>query len=96
MTEKKIIRVSDVMSREVVKVERSATVHDAVRLMSEHRTSSVIVERRDEDDEFGLVAVADIALGEDMEHLDGLIPQRPLLLVIHELPRGQSGAYVQI
>ncbi|MBT5413356.1 MAG: CBS domain-containing protein [Rhodospirillaceae bacterium] len=61
MTEKKIIRVSDVMSKGVIKVERSATVHEVVRLMSERRISSVIVERRDEDDEFGLVAVADIA-----------------------------------
>ncbi|MBT5109980.1 MAG: CBS domain-containing protein [Rhodospirillaceae bacterium] len=42
-------------------MERSATVHEVVRLMSERRISSVIVERRDEDDEFGLVAVADIA-----------------------------------
>jgi signal-transduction protein with cAMP-binding, CBS, and nucleotidyltransferase domain len=61
MTEKKITKVVDVMSRGVIKVDRTAKVHDAVNLMREHHTSSVIVERRDENDEFGLVAVADIA-----------------------------------
>ncbi len=61
MTEKKIIKVRDVMSKTVIKVDRTASVHEAVTLMREHHISSVIVERRDEGDEFGLVAVADVA-----------------------------------
>jgi len=69
MTEKKITRVVDVMSKGVITVEPTAPVSEAVRLMREHRTSSVIVERRNEADEFGLVVVTDIArevLGKDL------------------------------
>ena len=61
MTEKKITRVMDVMTRGVITVEPTATVSEAVRLMREHRTSSVIVERRDEADEYGMIVVTDIA-----------------------------------
>lgn len=69
MTDKKITRVADVMTQGVISVEPTATVGDAVRLMREHRTSSIVVERRDDADEFGLIAVADIAsevLGKDL------------------------------
>ncbi len=69
MTEKKIIRVADVMTKGIITIEAAATVSEAMRMMREHRTSSLVVERRDEDDEFGLVAVADIAsdvLGKDL------------------------------
>jgi len=61
MTEEKITKVMDVMTRDVITVEATATVHDAVRLMRRHHTSSLVVERRDEFDEYGLIAVADIA-----------------------------------
>lgn len=69
MTEKPMISVADVMTRGVISVPPTATVSDAVRLMGEHHTSSVIVERRNETDEFGLVVVSDIArdvLGKDL------------------------------
>jgi len=63
MTEKKITKVADVMSRGVIMVEPTAPVSEAVGLMRQHHTSSVVVERRDEADEFGLVVVTDIAKG---------------------------------
>lgn len=69
MTEKKITKVMDVMSKGVITVEATATVSEVVRLMRDHRTSSVVVERRDEDDEYGLVVIADVAsevLGKDL------------------------------
>ena len=69
MTEKKITRVMDVMTKGVITVEPTAPVSEAVRLMREHRTSSIVVERRDETDEFGLIVVTDIAsevLGKDL------------------------------
>lgn len=69
MTEKKIIRVTDVMSKGIITIEAAATVSDAVLLMREHNTSSIVVERRDGADEFGMIAVADIAsevLGKDL------------------------------
>lgn len=60
-TKQTITRVADVMTRGIITVEPAATIRHAVQLMSDNRTSSVIVERRDVDDEFGLVTVADIA-----------------------------------
>jgi len=61
MTDKKITRVVDVMSKGIISVDPTATVSEAVRLMRDHGTSSIIVERRDETDEFGLIVVTDIA-----------------------------------
>lgn len=61
MTDKKITRVADVMTRGVFTIEPTTTVRAAVALMVEKRTSSVVVERRDADDEFGIVTVTDIA-----------------------------------
>ncbi|MEE8351317.1 MAG: CBS domain-containing protein [Rhodospirillales bacterium] len=69
MTDKKIIRVADVMTKGIITIEAAATVSDAVRLMREHHTSSIVVERRDDADEYGMIAVADIAsevLGKDL------------------------------
>ena len=69
MTEKKIIQVTDVMTKGIITIEAAATVSEAVRLMHQHHTSSIVVERRDDADEFGMIAVADIAsevLGKDL------------------------------
>ncbi|MDA1022848.1 MAG: CBS domain-containing protein [Proteobacteria bacterium] len=61
MTEKKTIRVTDVMTKGIITIEAAATVSEAVHLMRQHRTSSIVVERRDDADEFGMIAVADVA-----------------------------------
>lgn len=61
MSEGKITTLADVMTRGVITIEPTATVREAVRLLREHNTSSLIVERRDEHDEFGVVVVTDIA-----------------------------------
>ncbi len=63
MTEKKFVRVADVMSEGVVTVAPTDTVHQAVELMRANETSSLIVERSDPSDEFGIIVVADIARG---------------------------------
>ncbi len=63
MTDKKITRVTDVMTHGVFTIEPTATVREAVALMTDKRTSSVVVERRDADDEFGIITVTDIAAG---------------------------------
>lgn len=61
MTKKNSAHVQDVMSRDVKMIEPMATVSDAVNRMREFQTSSLIVERRDSRDEFGLITVTDIA-----------------------------------
>ena len=55
------IRVSEVMVSDLHTVDGLATVTDAVALMSRHRISSLVVDRRDPDDEWGLIDVAGIA-----------------------------------
>lgn len=54
-------RVSDVMSTGVLRVDGKALVREAVELMRTLDVSSLIVERLDESDEFGLITMADIA-----------------------------------
>lgn len=58
---KRIVRVGDVMTPDVITIARDATVREAAERMRRQGTSSVVVERRDDDDEYGLLAVTDIA-----------------------------------
>ena len=55
------LRVGDVMVTEIVSINGLATVSDAMALMRQHSVNSLVVNRRDEDDEVGLVLVSDIA-----------------------------------
>ncbi len=61
MNEKRIIRVGDLMGSKLYTIDRLATVAEAMALMKHHDVSSLAVDRRDDDDEFGLLVVADIA-----------------------------------
>ena len=61
MSKKEYTSVSDVMSKGVHTVSGIATVADAVKIMGEHRVSSLVVERRNEHDEYGLLEVYDVA-----------------------------------
>jgi len=56
-----IIRVRDVMSPDVKTIELTATVAEAIEMMRDTGVSSIVVERRDEDDEYGMIVVSDIA-----------------------------------
>ncbi len=59
--ERKIVRVSDVMQTSVHMVSGLASVRDAISEMNRHNVSSLVIDRRDNDDEFGVVTVRDIA-----------------------------------
>ena len=61
MTERKIIRVADVMEQNYVIVDGVATVADALALLKEKNAHFLLVAKRHEDDEFGAVMVSDIA-----------------------------------
>ncbi len=61
MSEKRTIRVGDVMGSKLYTIDRLATVAEAMALMKQYEVSSLAVDRRDDDDEFGLLVVADIA-----------------------------------
>ncbi len=63
MTESDPIRVRDLMVAELHTIDGLATVAEAMAMMKRHQVSSLVVDRRNEDDELGLVVVADIANG---------------------------------
>lgn len=61
MSEHAIIRVRDVMKPQFDMVDGLATVADALKAMAHTDTKCLIVRKRHEDDEFGIVTLADIA-----------------------------------
>ena len=63
MKESSSLTVGDLMVEELHTIDGLATVADAMALMKRHQVSSLVVNRRNEDDELGLVVVADIARG---------------------------------
>ena len=61
MSEKKIIAVEDVMSSSIYTISSMATIREAVLLIKDKDVSSLVVERRDERDEYGILTIRDIA-----------------------------------
>jgi len=61
MNEQDIVRVQDVMTPDVKTIDRMQTVAEAIEMMRHSGVSSLIVERRNENDEYGLIVVSDIA-----------------------------------
>lgn len=60
-SERKIIRVRDVMKKDFDMVDGRMTVMEALRTMKHVDTKSLIVNKRNDDDEFGMVLISDIA-----------------------------------
>jgi len=68
MTGQKWGRVRDCMKTEVTEIDGRLDVLSAMKVMKEVSATSLIVKRRDEDDEYGLLLFSDIAkkvIGED-------------------------------
>ena len=61
MNEKSYVTVSEVMTTSIKTIDATATVSEAIDVMREAGVSSLVTERRDDTDEFGLVVVSDIA-----------------------------------
>jgi predicted transcriptional regulator len=59
--ERKIIRVRDVMKKDFDMIDGHMTVMDALRTMKHVETKSVIVDKRHDNDEYGMVLISDIA-----------------------------------
>ncbi|MFQ5509441.1 MAG: CBS domain-containing protein [Leptospirillia bacterium] len=53
-------KVRDIMVRDVVTVNGMATVREALQVMKDRRIKSMVVERRDKDDAYGIVTLFDI------------------------------------
>lgn len=60
-SERKIIRVRDVMKDDFDMIDGRVTVMDALRTMRHIETKSLVVNKRNDDDEFGMVLISDIA-----------------------------------
>lgn len=52
--------IKDIMVREVVTVSPLATIREAMLLMKQHRVKSLIVEKRDQHDAFGIITYTNI------------------------------------
>jgi signal-transduction protein with cAMP-binding, CBS, and nucleotidyltransferase domain len=55
------IKVAAVMKTEIRTVDPMSSVSDAMILMSQNGVSSLVIERKDEHDEYGLIVISDIA-----------------------------------
>lgn len=61
MNDDPIKRVEDCMSEAIHSISRESTIEEAIRVLRENHLNALVVDRRDEDDEIGLVTVTDIA-----------------------------------
>ena len=61
MSSENKLRVRDAMTTSVRTIKAMATVADAIQAMREAGVSSLVVERRDDTDEFALLVVSDVA-----------------------------------
>jgi len=61
MNEKTIVRVRDVMKHNFDMIDGKMTVRDALHTMKHVETKCLIVDKRNEDDEYSMVLISDIA-----------------------------------
>jgi len=61
MSERKVVRVRDVMKHDFDMVDGMATVSDALNRMRHVETKCLVVDKRHEDDEYGMLLISDIA-----------------------------------
>lgn len=61
MKERILVRVSDVMRDNFTIIDRFTTVKDALDKMVESDSRTLIVDKRDENDEYGIILLSDIA-----------------------------------
>jgi predicted transcriptional regulator len=61
VTDRSVVRVADVMEPDHVIIEGTATVAEALAVLRERNTHFLVIAKRHENDEFGVVTVADIA-----------------------------------
>jgi signal-transduction protein with cAMP-binding, CBS, and nucleotidyltransferase domain len=61
MTHREIVRVKDVMKQNFDIIDGMTTVSEALKKMQHIETKTLIVDKRDSDDEYGVVLISDIA-----------------------------------
>ncbi|ADU61958.1 MAG: CBS domain-containing protein [Pseudodesulfovibrio sp.] len=66
-----IVRVGDVMKKEVLSIDGMATASDAAAMMRTARVSELLVARRNDDDAWGMVTITDLVKKVIVPGLDG-------------------------
>jgi predicted transcriptional regulator len=61
VTSAEVVRVADVMDRDYVLLDGVLTVAEALAVLRDRGAGFLLVEKRHEDDEYGIVMIADIA-----------------------------------
>ncbi len=61
MIQRKVVHVRDVMKTRIDVVDGMTSVSDALEMMKHIETKSLIVDKRHENDEYGIVLISDIA-----------------------------------
>ncbi len=61
MSDRKVVRVRDVMKTSFDMVDGMTTVKDALETMQHVDTKSLIIDKRHDDDEYGMLLISDIA-----------------------------------
>ncbi|MEJ2213043.1 MAG: CBS domain-containing protein [Gammaproteobacteria bacterium] len=61
MSEKELIQVKDVMKHELDIIDGMSTVQEALNAMEHIHNKCLIIDKRHENDEYGIVMIADIA-----------------------------------
>ncbi len=61
MSEIKYIPVSEVMKPDIRKVDGLTSVKEAIDMMREAGTGSLIIDKRDKKDEYGLISIGDLS-----------------------------------
>ncbi len=61
MTNRNIIRARDVMTDKFQTVDGLTTVQDALRIMKQQGAEALLVNKRSDDDEYGIVLLSDMA-----------------------------------
>ena len=61
MNQHNVIRVRDVMANSYVMVDGLTTVKDGIRLAREHVVKALVIDKRNDADEYGIVLMNDIA-----------------------------------
>jgi CBS domain-containing protein len=72
MSDRKVVRIRNVMKQQFDMVDGMATIQDALNTMRHVETKCLIVNKRHEDDEYGILLISDIArhvIGKDRSPL---------------------------
>ncbi|WP_370280839.1 CBS domain-containing protein [Pontibacterium sp.] len=60
-SEKVVVRVKDVMTQDFAMVDGLVTIKDALELYRQKQVSALLINKRHEDDEYGILLLSDIA-----------------------------------